>query len=190
MPWKPEIAPGEVVLVDCDVTARQRVEFHLLLTERRLIWARSTMLSLDGRVTESQSVDRISDARLSSRRPYFMWLLGAFLLLLVGFVAVSGHLADDWHASLLLLAGTTIVFITARPRWRLRWRYDGKNFSLATPRADRPAANQQMADALGETQRLLADAGARALKVRAHHLAQDEEQRQVDGEREREAQDD
>jgi hypothetical protein len=175
MPWKPAIAPGEIILVECHATARRRVQVHLVLTERQLIWSRPSMWSLDGLVTERDLVGEIGGVEVHSRPAWGMWTLGVLLLVLLVGLGLSGHFADDWHASFVLLAGTVAVFSVARPRLQLRWSCRGKRRSILSPWVDHPKRYDQIREAITSVHDLVRDPHRFALAVQERQLALEQE---------------
>jgi hypothetical protein len=176
MPWKPDIAPGELVLVECHATARRGVQVHVVLTERQLVWSRPSVWSLDGLTTERDPVAEISQVALRSRPAWGMWTLGTLLVVFLIGVGLSGHLSEDWHASLLLVAGIVAVFSVARPRLRLGWSCRGRRRSILSPWIDHQKRYDQIKETLIALHDLLGDRHRFTLAVQARERAVIEEE--------------
>src|SRR5439155_18710028 len=125
------------VLVACNTEARRRVPFHVVLTDQRLLYARPTVWSVDGLVTETHSLASLTEAQLRPVRPYALWAFGLFALagfasaVAAPFIGASSNVG--WFTAVCMLAAAAWSFTGARKRVRLTWRAEGRHRSLTTP---------------------------------------------------------
>lgn len=155
-----DLQPNEIVVIDCRELARPGVPFQLVVTDRRVSYARLVSFKRHRAEIVRSNLPRPESVVLRRRSPWVLWGIGAclfaFALLYVGwFFFGDGERSLHFEVcgfSFLLAFG---CFAGGRSRWVLTWRDGERRHRVAQPVSYQSKTRAAISSALLETAELL-----------------------------------